>query len=258
MNGIIKNFRRYIPLLRELVSRDLTKKYRRSLLGYLWSLLNPLLMMLVVSSVFSFIFRNNIENYPIYLIIGQTFFNFYSESTNHAMTALIDSSPLLQKVYIPKYIFPLAKVLSSFVNLLYSLVAIVIVLLFTRTPVKPTITMFPLGLLYLLLFCIGMSLVLSILTVYFRDMLHLYKVMLTAWMYLTPIFYSIEAISPVMARIVMLNPMYAYITFFRKIILYGEMPSLIYHAVCLGWGIVTLVLGILFFKKRQDGVILHI
>ena len=258
MINTLKNFARYLPLLREVVNKEITTKYRRSILGYLWSMLNPLLMMLVVSAVFSYIFRNNIENYRIYLIIGQTFWGFFSEATNHAMSSLLDNRALLQKVYIPKYIFPLSKVLGAFVNLLYSLLAIVIVIIFTRTPIYPTITLVPIGMFYILLFCIGLGLMLSIIAVYFRDMLHLYKVMLTAWMYLTPIFYSVDSLSPNMMRFVKMNPLYFYITYFRKIILWGKIPTVVDNAVCLGWGVALTIIGLVFFRNRQDGIVLYI
>lgn len=253
-----KLFKRYIPLLQELVSKDLKTKYRRSILGYLWSLLNPLCMMLIVSAVFSFIFRNNIQNYPIYLIVGQTFWNFFSEATNQAMGSLIGSSSLMQKVYIPKYIFPLANVLSSLVNLLFSLLAVVIVLIFTQTALTPAVMLLPVGIFYFTLFCMGIGLILSIVAVYFRDMLHLYKVLLTALMYLTPIFYSVDAVAPQMQKIIQFNPLYHYIKFFRQIIYEGVIPSLTTNLFCFGLGVVMMVIGLLIFKRHQDGIILYL
>lgn len=252
MMNRIKNFLRYLPLLKELVSRDLKVKYRRSVLGYLWSLLNPLLMMMIVSSVFSFVFRNDIENYKIYLIIGQTFFNFFAEATTGAITTLIDNKSLLQKVYIPKYILPLSKVCSTFVQLCYSLLAVVIVLLFTRTPVRVTILLFPLGLCYLLLFCIGVSLFLSVAAVYFRDIIHLYSVFVTVWFYLTPIFYSVDSLSLQMGKLILYNPLYYYINYFRKIILWGQVPNFTDNFVCLVFAGGVLFAGAGFFKIHQD------
>ena len=258
MINAAKNFIRYIPLLSELVSRDLKVKYRRSVLGYLWSLLNPLLMMLVVSAVFSFVFKNSIENYPIYLIIGQIFFGFFSEATTGAMTTLIDSKSLLQKIYIPKYILPLAKVYSSLVHLFYSMLAVIIVLIFTRTPVSFTILLFPIGLLYLLLFCVGISLILSVVAVYFRDTIHLYSVLITVWLYLTPIFYSIDMLSPEMRGIIVLNPMYHFINYFRQIIIWGQVPSLAENGICFLSGATAVLIGTAFFRKQQDGLVIRL
>ncbi|MEG2174395.1 MAG: ABC transporter permease, partial [Oscillospiraceae bacterium] len=131
----LQKWMKYRTLLQRLVQRDLKVKYRRSILGYLWSLLNPLLMMVVMSVVFSFMFRFDIPNYPIYLITGQIMFTFFSESTTMAMNSIIGNAALMKKVYVPKYIFPVSRVLSCFVTLLFSLVAVVIVMVVTQTPV---------------------------------------------------------------------------------------------------------------------------
>jgi ABC-2 type transport system permease protein len=123
------NFRKYRFLLFDLIGRDLKVKYRRSVLGLFWSILNPLLMMLVITAVFSQIFKFNIEFFPIYYLTGATLYNFVVESTSNAMVSIIHAAPLIKKVYIPKYIFPVEKILFAFVNLLFSLIAVVIVVL---------------------------------------------------------------------------------------------------------------------------------
>ena len=195
ITAAVQQFCRYRPLLRELVLRDLKIKYRRSFLGYVWSLLNPLLMMTIMSLVFSYMFRFSIPNYPLYLICGQTLWSFFNESTNTAMTSVIYNGPLIRKVYIPKFIFPVARVLSGFVTMSFSLAAILIVMLVTRVQLSWYVLLFPIPLGLLLVFCTGVGMVLSALAVYFRDMLHLYSVVVMAWMYLTPIFYPISALS---------------------------------------------------------------
>ena len=138
----LKNYIRYKPLVRELVLRDLKVKYRRSFLGYIWSLLNPLLMMSVMSVVFSYMFRYNIPNYPLYLICGQTLWTFFNESTNMAMYSIIQNASLIKKVYIPKYIFPISRVVSCFVTMSFSLVAILIVMVATKASFSPYIVLF--------------------------------------------------------------------------------------------------------------------
>ena len=120
------NFSKYRPLIRELVTRDLKVKYRRSVLGYMWSILNPLLMMLLQTLVFSYMFRFDIPNFPLYLICGNTLFNFFNESTNMGMGSVLGNASLIKKVYVPKFIFPISRVVSSFVNLLFSLAAILL------------------------------------------------------------------------------------------------------------------------------------
>lgn len=245
-------------LLPELISRDLKLKYRRSVFGYLWSLLNPLLMMFVISTVFSHFFRFEIENYTIYLLAGQIFFIFFNESTTMAMMSIIGSANLIKKVYVPKYIFPVSKVLSSFVNLLFSLIAIVIMLIVTQTKITWAILMFPLPLIFILLFSMGIGMILSVLAVYFRDMTHLYSVLTTAWMYLTPIFYPIESLPPEVINIIEYNPLYHIITCFRYIILHGQVPSLDNILTCTWICLATLVLGILLFKRKQSNFILYV
>jgi len=174
------------------------------------------------------------------------------------MESVTNNSALLQKVYIPKVIFPLASVTFSFVNLLYSLIAVIIVILFTGMTITPTIFLFPIGLIYIFMFCAGVGLVLSILTAYFRDIVHLYKILLMAWMYLTPIFYSVEMLSPALKRLVELNPMYHYINYFRMVIMWNTIPNVKTNLACFGFGAVLIVVGLLFFKRQQDSIMYHI
>lgn len=139
MRQYIDTFMRYRSLLTELVSRDLKTKYRRSALGFMWSVLNPLGMMAVLTIVFSTVFQQAIPNFPVYLMCGQLTFNFFNEASNMAMTSVLDNAPLIKKVYVPKYLFPLSRVCSSLVNMLTSFVALMIVILITRTPITWTI-----------------------------------------------------------------------------------------------------------------------
>lgn len=254
----LQKWRKYKTLLGRLVQRDLKVKYRRSVLGYLWSLLNPLLMMLVMSIVFSYMFRYDIPNYPIYLITGQIMFTFFSESTSMAMGSIIGNASLIKKVYVPKYIFPISRVLSCFVTLLFSLVAVVIVMVFTRTPITPVLLLFPLPLCYVLFFSIGVGLVLSVCAVYFRDTTHLYGVFTTALMYLTPIFYPISSIPEQIQPLIRLNPLYQFIFCFRQIVLYGRLPTWQNTTVSCAWCIISLAAGMWLFRRKQSNFILHI
>ena len=158
LRGSWHNFSKYRPLIRELVTRDLKVKYRRSFLGYVWSILNPLLMMLLQTLVFSYMFRFQIENFPLYLICGNTLFNFFNESTNMGMGSVLGNSSLIKKVYVPKFIFPISRVVSSFVNLLFSLAAIILVMLITRSPFHLTILLVWAPLVLLFLFTCGIAL----------------------------------------------------------------------------------------------------
>ena len=256
--NFLTNYKRYKPLVRELIARDLKVKYRRSFLGYIWSLLNPLLMMMVMSIVFSYIFRYDIPNYPLYLICGQTLWNFFNESTNMAMYSVIQNASLIKKVYIPKYIFPMARVLSSFVTMSFSLIAILIVIIFTGTKITPTILLLPFPLLFLLIFSMGVGLILSSLSVYFRDIVHLYGVLTMAWMYLTPIFYPVSSLPEDVAKIVELNPLCSFVTFFREIVLYGHVPIAEMWINCMVSSAVVFLIGVVLFKKMQKNFILYI
>ena len=253
------NAKKYFPLMSELVRRDVKLKYRRSVLGYLWSLLNPLMMMGIMTLVFSHVFRyESIKNYPLYLICGQTLFTFFNESTSMAMYSIIRNGPLLKKVYIPKFIFPISKVFSSFVTMAFSLVAILIVMIFTRAPFHWSMLLFWAPVLLLLIFCCGMGMIVSALSVQFRDVTHLYGVLTTAWMYLTPIFYPIEAVPDWVARIIACNPLYMYITLFRSLVLDGVVPGAGLWLAALGVSALMMALGSFVFGKMQRDFILYI
>lgn len=258
IHASLERFNQYKPLLNELVVRDLKVKYRRSFLGYLWSLLNPLMMMTIMTVVFSYMFRFDIPNYPLYLICGQTLWTFFNESTSASMYSVIVNGPLIRKVYIPKYIFPFSRVLSSFVTMTFSLVAILIVMLFTRVPFSFTLLLTPIPLALLLIFCMGVGMALSALAVYFRDTTHLYGVLTTAWMYLTPVFYPISVLPEKVAFLLKLNPLYHYITFFRELVLYGNVPAIGMWASCCAFSAVAFIAGLLIFRRLQNNFILYV
>ena len=250
--------KKYKPLLNNLISRDIKVKYRRSVLGLLWSVLNPLLMMVVMTIVFSQFFKFDIPNFPIYYLTGSLLWNFFSEATNGAMTSVVSNAPLLKKVYIPKYIFPLEKAMFSLVNLAFSVIAILIVLIFV--PVEPTPLMFltPIPVLYTFVFSLGLGLALSAIGVLFRDIFHLYGVLLTAWMYLTPIFYPFEMGPGWAQTIIGLNPLYHFVSYFRNVFMYGVMPTLEENVICVLISVISLLLGVLIFKKTQNKFVLYL
>ena len=143
MSSYIQNFKKFQPLLAELVARDIKIKYRRSVLGVLWTLLNPLFMMIILSVVFSSIFKFDIENFPLYILSGQLIFNFFNDATTSSMTSIIGSAALIKKVYVPKYLFVIARVFSSFINLMASLVALILVMVAMRAPVIYPMSILP-------------------------------------------------------------------------------------------------------------------
>ena len=258
IKNISRNFIKYYDLIIELVLRDIKIKYKRSILGFAWSILNPLLMMIVMSIVFSTIFKTDIKNFPMYLITGQVIFTFFSEATNMAMMSIIGNGGLIKKVYIPKYIFPLSKVMFSFTNMLFSLVAVVIVAIATKLPITPAILLFPLPLIYVFIFSLGVGLLLASYAVFFRDLLHLYGILLLIWTYLTPIFYPITILPENVKKVIMFNPMFVYIDNFREIILYGKVPSLSSNLLCICYSLIALLIGTLAFRKAKDKFIFYI
>ena len=257
MRGYLADFKRYTPLLMDLTGRDIKVKSRRSVLGLAWSILNPLLTMIVLTQVFGYLLKIQVPDFPVFYIVGSSLFNFFSEATSASMSSIIGASSLIKKVYIPKYIFPLQKVLSSCVNMGFSCIALIFIVLVTQTPVTITVTLFPLCFAYVIMFSLGISLMLSAAVVYFSDIEHLYGVVLTAWMYFTPIFYP-ESILGSFHWILRINPMYYYVNYFRDILMYNTLPSLMDNLICLVIGVVSLLLGCLVFKKLQKNFILHI
>ena len=255
----IKMFKQYRGLIGELVARDIKLKYRRSFLGYVWSVLNPLLIMMVMTFVFSAMFRRNIENYPVYLLIGRMTYDFLTTSTNAAMHSVTGNAALMKKTYIPKYIFTVSKVTSSLVDFIFSLGALLIVMLATRSPFYITILLLPLVFLQLYIFCCGLGFLLAELHVYFRDIQYIYKAITTAWMYLTPIFYPIESLpEKLQIFIKVCNPMYYYVAQFRDLVHKGVMPGA--RIFWGGWiiAIAMFIFGVLVFQKHKDNFILYI
>jgi len=255
----LNTFHHYWPLLEQLVSRDIKLKYRRSFLGYIWSILNPLLTMIIMVIVFSNMFRFDIQNYPVYLIIGQTIFGFVSESTNHAMWSITGNAALLKKTYVPKYIFTISKVTSSFINTLFALGAMLLVFIVCNIQFNVYMLFIPVILLQVYVFCIGLGLLLAQGTVFFRDIQYIYSAFLTAWMYLTPVFYPISQLPERLAYLIRTyNPLYVYITQFRTIVLDGVFPASEMIIQGFGVSVIMLLIGTWSFLRNQDRFILYI
>lgn len=258
MSRYIQNFLKFRPLLSELVSRDIKIKYRRSVLGVLWTLLNPLLMMIILSVVFSNLFKFDVENFPLYLLSGQIVFNFYSESTSSAMSAITGNAALIKKVYVPKYLFVISRVFSSFINLMASFTALLLVMMAMRSELHWTVMLSPIPLMLLVLFSLGVGMILSAVTVKFRDIMHLYSVFITALMYLTPVIYPMSILPNWLTPIVELNPITNIMLMFRDVMLYNTIfgwKSIIIAIVEAG---LALVIGLRVFYKAQDEFILNI
>lgn len=258
MSAYIQNFIKFQPLLGELIARDIKIKYRRSVLGVLWTLLNPLCMMIVLSVVFSNIFKFDIENFPLYILSGQLIFNFFSDATTSSMSSIVSSASLIKKVYVPKYLFVLSHIFSSFINLMASFTALLLVMMATRTELHWMTLLAPVPLVLLVFFSLGAGLVLAAVTVKFRDIMHLYSVFITALMYLTPVIYPMSMLPDWLTGFVMLNPITNIVLMFRNVMLNNTFfgwKSLFVAVVETG---IMLVIGFWVFYKNQDNFILNL
>ncbi|BDF71427.1 hypothetical protein CE91St41_13460 [Oscillospiraceae bacterium] len=257
VNAIVA-VQKYRFLIRQLVSRDFKTKYKRSVLGMFWSFLNPLLTMLVQYIVFSTIFRSDIKNFPAYLLIGIVSFNFFSEACGMALTSILGNAGLITKVYMPKYIYPLTRVMSSVVNLVISLVPMVLVCLITGVKFHKSAVLIFYFLTCLIIFSFGFGLVLASSMVFFRDTQFLWGVLSMLWMYATPIFYPETILPDEFRGILQINPLYHFIKSGRMCILSGISPEPSVYIQCMLIALGMLVVGAVVFRKCQDRFVLYL
>ena len=260
MNNLIYNFRKYKFLMSQLVIRDFKVKYKRSVLGVLWSLLYPVLTMAVLALVFTNVFKFSTPgvNYLVYLMSGLVLFNYFSEASNLAMSSVVANFSLINKVYMPKYIFPLTKCLFVGINFLLTLIPLYAIIFLTGTGVNIYHLLLPYVFVCLFLFTVGMGFVLSTISVFMRDMFYIYGVIITLWTYLTPIMYDVAIIPEKFQIFMKLNPMYWFLDFARQIILYNQCPGLHNFIYCAIFGVGFLFLGIWIFRKNQDKFIYYV
>ena len=251
-------FTRYGFLIRQLVSRDFKTKYKRSALGMAWSFLNPLLTMAVQYVVFSTLFKSDIPNYPVYLLSGIVFFNFFNEAVSMGMTSITGNASLIKKVYMPKYIYPVSRILSSLVNFALAIIPLLLVMVITGTAFTPALLLLIFDMLCLLGFVTGMSLLLTTSMTFFQDTQFLWGVISMMWMYMTPLFYPESIIPAQFLTAYHMNPMYQYITFARICIIDGLSPEPMAYLWCILSSMVVLGLGILTFKRQQDKFVLYL
>ena len=248
----------YTFLLKQLVARDFKTKYKRSALGMAWSFVNPLLTMSVQYVVFSTLFKSNIPNYPVYLLTGIVFFNFFNEAVTIGMMAITGNATLIKKVYMPKYIYPVSKVISSCVGFLCALAPLFLVMLITKTPFRVSMFLLVFDILCLLGFIIGLVLLLATAMTFFQDTQFLWGIACMMWQYMTPIFYPETIIPKVLLPYYRLNPMYQFVTFARTCLIEGVSPAPSSYFMCLASACVMLVFGVLVFRKQQNKFVLYL
>ncbi|MCK9152242.1 ABC transporter permease [Methanobacterium alcaliphilum] len=254
----IKNFTKYKFLLVELVKRDITVKYRGSVLGILWSFLNPLLHMMVLTIVFGTFFGKSIPNFAVYALTGFLIFSFFSSATTLSMNSIKKGAPILKKMYVPKYIYALAGILSETINLLISMIVLILVMLFTGCPFSIFNLTAIIPIFFLFIFTIGCGLILATINVFFKDVKYLYGVFTRLLLYGCAIFYPITIIPEQFIIVFYANPVYCAISGLRDSILYGTLPGtglLLYLSLI---SVITLIIGIIVFYKSQDKFILHL
>lgn len=256
--NLLFNFKKYNFLMKQLISRDFKTKYKRSVLGILWSFLNPFLTMLVQYVVFSTIFESDIKYYHIYLLIGIISFNFFSEVCNMCMMSILSNSSLITKVYIPKYIYPFTRAVSSSINFLISLIPLFLMIIFSGLPFSKSYILIIFPMLCLFMFSFGIGMILCTSMVFFRDTQFLWGIFSMLWMYMTPLFYPISIIPKNLRFFLEINPLYNFVTFFRICVIQGISPEPRQYVTCILMAVITLCIGLLVFKKNQDKFVLNI
>lgn len=248
---MLNKIKQYRFLFEELVKRDFTKKYKRTILGMLWSILGPLMTLAVMALVFTQFFGTRMEHYIIYLFCGNLLYSYFKESTVTGMTALYDNAGIFSKVNVPKYMFLLSKNVSALINFGINLVILFIFCLIDGVTItwKFLLLIYPVG--CLVVFNLGMGLILSALFLMFRDMRYLYDIFTLLLMYVSAIFYSIDAYPQEIQYLFYLNPVYVYIRYFRKIILDGEIPQFTFHLLAAGYALAALIIGAVIYKKKN-------
>lgn len=245
---LINKYQQYQFVFIELVKRDFKKKYKRSILGVLWSMLAPLFTLLVMNFVFGHFFGRNQQYYTIYLFSGWLIFQYYNEATNGAMNSLMSNANIFSKVKVPKYMFLFSRITSSSINFFLTMIIYFIFVIVYGLPItwKFITLLYPIACMFLLI--LGIGLILSALFVFFRDVQYLYGVFTTALMYATPIFYTADILGD-KAWVFYINPLYYYVTYFRSVVIDGVIPGLGFHAIMLGFSLILFAIGCWMYKK---------
>lgn len=255
---MIRSLKKYRFLIKQLVGRDFKTRYRRSVLGVFWSFLNPLLTMAVQYIVFSRLFRFDISNYSVYLLCGIVMFNYFSEACDATLNSIVVNAPLITKVYVPKYIYPLTKVFSSLINLFASMMPLLLISLISGVRLSWSFLLIPFPVVCIAVFCLGLGMLLATSMVFFQDTRYLWSVISMLWMYLTPIIYPISILPENLVWIVKMNPLYYFVDFLRTIVIGGTSPEPVMYLYCFLWAAGMLAVGSSVFARFQDDFILYL
>lgn len=248
---MIQKIKEYRFLFEELVHRDFTKKYKRTILGMLWSVLGPLANLGVMALIFTQFFGRNMDHYIIYLFCGNLLFSYFRESTTTCMSAIYENASIFSKVNVPKYMFLLSKNVASLINFGINLALLFVFCLFDGVTFTWKFILLIYPLICLVIFNLGAGFVLSALYIMFRDLQYLYNIFTQLLMYLSVIFYSLDSFSDQIQHLFYINPIYVYIKYFRRIILEGVIPSVWVHLLAAGYAVAALLIGMLIYKKQN-------
>ncbi len=243
---------RYRDLIYQLIRRDIVARYKRSILGVIWTMLQPLGMMLVITIAFSQLF-GRVEGYPVYLLSGLIAWNFFSQTTTAAIHQIVWGGALMRRIYIPHTAFSISSVGTGMVNLILSLIPLLLIMLIAQRPITWAFLFVPIPLMLLTAFALGVGLMLSTMAIHFPDIKEMYLIIVQAWMYLTPVMYPADII-PITYRdwLLYLNPMYYLINIFRAPIYDGSLPSLNILIVGIAVSVLTLLVGWSYFSSQMD------
>jgi ABC-type polysaccharide/polyol phosphate export permease len=249
---------KYRELIYQFVSRSVKTRYKRSALGVIWTMLNPLLTMVVLTIVFSSLFRFQIEHFPIYILSGQVVWIFFSSVTSGAMGEIVWSGDLLKRIYVPKSVFVMSAVGTALVNISLSLIPLLAISLVVGVRLTFALLIWPVSILLLSIFSMGVGFLLSTISVYFADMLPVYDVILTIWLYATPIIYPLEIVPEKWLWFFRLNPLYYLVEAFRLPLLYGIVPTRGIWIPAILSSLLILILGGWIFTSKAREYVYHI
>lgn len=256
--NILQKMRKHQFLFQQLVHRDFTKKYKRTVLGVAWSVLSPLLTLLVMNVIFGTLLGSDIEHYTIYLFSGQLVFSFFNESTNEGMTSLLNNADIFTKVNVPKYMFLLSKNISSLINFGITLCIYFLFVLINGIPITWRFILLLYPIVCLVMFNVGVGLILSAAYVFFRDIQYLYGIFTMLLMYMSAIFYSIDTFPQIGRNLFLVNPVYVYIRYFRKIVIENTIPSVWFHLIAIGYALIALLVGFFIYKKKNHSFLYYV
>ncbi len=246
-------------LIANLVRRDLTVRYKRSVIGFFWTMLNPLLLMIILTVVFSTVFRfEGIKNYPTYFLSAYLVFGFFSQTTVQSMTSLGFHGSLMKRVRVPKSIFAVSTTISGLINLCLAYVPLFLIMIVTGAPIRPTVLFLPISFLIIAAFTLGVSLMLSALAVYFDDVSHMYQVATVGLMYMTPIIYPISIVPYRWLWLIRINPLTQLFKLARDPVYSGTLPGAHVIMASVGAASIALVVGWLVFHRLARGFYLHL